>query len=141
MWWIGALQIALAAAGVPDAVPFTVRVDIDIVAGVPSAVVSSADAGLVLPACRGVVWQRFDPVTETFVALTDEPCGADGPGLPIGSSGLRAPLDPLPASGTVVRAVATWGVGCQPGLPVPVAGCTELRSSVSPIWTVRVADR
>lgn len=111
--------------------------DIEGTASVPVLVLRAASPGVVLAACKGVSWERFDVDAGGYVALEGLPCAADGPALPLTEEGLRIPMDAAPVNGSVVRAVVVVGTGCSAGMPLPVAGCQRVEAVSSGNHTVR----
>ena len=114
---------------VPDAEVPTVRV------------VSKGAAGLAIPACRGVVWQRFDARTSEYTPISTRPCGTMAPSLPLTDKGRSFEVDAPVRDGDVVRAVVVVGSGCATGVPFELAGCSAVVAVEGPTITVRGAKR
>jgi len=94
-------------------------------------------AEVMVPACRGVVWQRFDPVEQAYVAISVRPCGPTEIGTPLPAEGKTFTVDVSVSEGDVVRPVVVVGTGCQPELPFELARCKAVESVDGPTITVR----
>jgi hypothetical protein len=93
----------------------------------PIAEVKGA-ANVVVPACRGVEWQRFDAELARFVPVPGPGCGPMVPAIPVPAAGLKVPADVRLREGDNVRAVALIGVGCRPDQPLQLAKCARLEA-------------
>lgn len=93
----------------------------------PIAEVTGA-ANVVVPACRGVEWQRFDAELARFVPVPGPGCGPMVPAIPVPAAGLKVPADVRLREGDNVRAVALIGVGCRLDQPLQLAKCARLEA-------------
>jgi hypothetical protein len=94
-------------------------------------------SGLMVPACRGVVWQRFDARTNDYVPISDRPCSSMSPGLPVTPDGRTFEVDAPVQDGDVVRAVVVVGSGCTTGKPFELASCKTVVAVEGSTITVR----
>ena len=85
-------------------------------------------ANAVVPACRGVEWQRFDAELARFVPVPAEGCGAMSAALPLPAAGLTVAATVRLREGDNVRAVAIFGVGCRPDQPLQRGKCAKLEA-------------
>ena len=95
---------------------------------------------LSIPACRGVVWQRFDTKTEAYVAISVAPCDAMTPASVLPKEGRSFTVDADVADGDVVRAVVVVGSGCTSGQVFSLAQCATIVAVEGPTMTVRRAQ-
>lgn len=93
-------------------------------------------AGLSVPACRGVDWQRFDATAGRFLSIPQPGCGAPAAPLQVTAEGLRIVAPARVAPGQTVRAVVVLGEGCAPGLPIALASCRAVRALESKPLTI-----
>ena len=104
------------------------------------AVMVRATGGPVLvPACRGVVWERFDTASNRYEPMAAEPCGPLEPALSLDKEGTRFELSGDAPAAQVVRAIVVVGEGCEMGRPFPLAGCSRVSAVEGPTLTVRAA--
>ncbi len=94
-----------------------------------------------LPACRGVVWERFvqpdDGGEGRYETLPDAACGPSKPPIKVSKDGVRFTSPALEGAETVVlRTVAVVGLECSEVLPMPIGGCREVSSQVSTNITI-----
>ena len=107
-------------------------------ADVPTVVVRAAGGGSVaVPACRGVVWQRFDPGASAYTPISIRPCEAMAPAIVVTEEGRRFTVDAPVRDGDVVRAVVVVGSGCSAGQAFELAACASVVSVEGPTITVR----
>jgi len=99
--------------------------------------VRATGAPVLLPACRGVVWERFDPDANRYEPLTTRPCGPLAPGLTLDKEGTRFELETELATAQVVRAIVVFGEGCELDQPFPLARCRSVKAVDGPTLTVR----
>lgn len=85
-----------------------------------------------LPACRGVVWEAFDPATERFLPVPSPPCGASAPPIRLDQQGLRFDPPRQVARPAQVRVTALVGTGCRTDRPFAIAACQQAVFLVSP---------
>ena len=93
------------------------------------------------PASRGLVWEQFvqpeDGGDGYYTSLTEAPCEASKPPIKVSKEGVRFEAPATSGSGRLVlRPVAVIGVGCSEVLPMPIGGCTEMRSEIGPNITL-----
>lgn len=103
-------------------------------------IVPAQKGDLSIPACRGVVWQRFDTTTESYVAISAEPCGAMAPASVLPKDGRKFTVDGDVADGDVVRAVVVVGTECSSGHVFSLAQCATMVAVEGPTITVRRAE-
>ena len=108
-------------------------------AGRPTVVVRAPAGPAFLPGCRGVVWERFDADTRTFVPIVEAACAAAAPAVPIDAEGREFSAEVDLSGVQVVRALVVVGTGCRSGQPFLAAGCTEITSVAGPTINVRAA--
>jgi hypothetical protein len=106
---------------------------------VPAVVVTPTGAPVLVPACRGVVWERFDAKANRYEPIASPACGPLAPGLTLDKEGTRFRLDAEVPAAQVVRAVVVVGQGCQMDRPFPLAGCKTVTAVEGPTVTVRGA--
>ena len=134
------LWASLVAAGAPmtaaGAPPATVSI-------VPDAVVPTVriepieQKSLMIPACRGVVWQRFDQEQNRYTPVTKRPCGVMSPGIVVAAQGKTFSIDGKVNDGDVVRAVVVTGLECTVGQPFELADCATVVVVEGSTMTVR----
>lgn len=93
-----------------------------------------------IPSCRALSWERFDEATQTYAALPGPACGPMAPAIPLDEKGVNLEEAPLTAGFQVVRPVLIYGVGCRPGLPLPLAECDRIDALIGPYAPVRGAS-
>jgi hypothetical protein len=131
------LLAGFSAVNAAHAAP-PVTIEADASAAVPTVLVRPAGkAEVTIPACRGVVWQRFDPAAQAYVAISVRPCGPTEIGAPLPAEGRSFPVDVSVSEGDVVRPVVVVGTGCLPELPFELARCKAVESVDGPTITVR----
>jgi hypothetical protein len=123
---IGPVQAAKdAAASAPLA--------IEVVEGAVPAIRIKATRGSVLvPHCRGVLWQRFDATDQQFHAIPGAPCAPLASALSVDEQGQEVKAEVDFGDAQVVRAVVVVGTGCTVDRPFPLAACkvvTEVEST------------
>lgn len=101
--------------------------------------VRAAGAPVLVPACRGVVWERFDADANRYEPITTRPCGPLSPGLTLDKEGTRFELDLDVPTAQVVRAIVVFGEGCELGQPFPLARCRTVKAVDGPTLTVRAS--
>ena len=107
-------------------------------AKVPTVRVAAAGTGdVMVPACRGVVWQRFDEAAAGYVPVSTRPCTAMEPGQLVSPKGREFTIDGRVSDGDVVRAVVVVGVGCTTGQPFELADCDSVMVVEGTTTTVR----
>ena len=107
----------------------------------PSVQVVPVDGGdLSIPACRGVVWQRFDAPTESYVPISLTACAAMSPASVLPEDGRRFTVDSDVADGDVVRAVVVVGTDCSSGQVFSLAQCATIVAVEGPTITVRRSE-
>ena len=104
-------------------------------------VVPKGGGDLSIPACRGVVWQRFDAPSEGYVPISLEPCGAMAPASVLPDDGRRFTVDAEVVDGDVARAVIVVGTGCASGQVFSLAGCKSVVAVEGPTITVRSSKK
>lgn len=113
---------------------------VEVAEGPQTAVrVAATGAPVLVPACRGVVWERFDAEANRYEPVSLSPCGPLAPGLTLDKEGTRFVLDAEVTAAQVVRAVVVFGMGCQMDRPFPLARCEQVRSVEGPTLTVRAS--
>lgn len=113
-------------------------VTVEVLDGPQTAVrVAATGAPVLVPACRGVVWERFDAEANRYAPLAETPCGPLAPGLTLDKEGTRFVLDADVAAAQVVRAVVVVGQGCEMERPFPLARCKQVTAVEGPTLTVR----
>lgn len=129
--------VPMTAAGAP---PATVSIVSD--AGVPTVRIEPVgQKSLMIPACRGVVWQRFDQEQNRYAPVTKRPCGVMAPGIVVPAQGKTFAIDGKIKDGDVVRAVVVTGLECTVGQPFELADCATVAVVEGSTMTVRgVAD-
>lgn len=126
--------------GVASAAP-PVAVESVVESKVPAVRVTPASgAGVAVPSCRGVVWQRFDSQANTYIPISTRACGAMSPATTLTAEGTTFEVDAAIKDGDVVRAVVVAGTGCASGLPFELAGCDVVVAVEGPTITVRGFD-
>ena len=120
-------RIALAGPSGEGAVGGAAPATVHLTADRPPQVVIQAAEGLtvVVPACRGISWERFDTASGRFQAVAGAPCASGSGTRSVGPAGVTLTV-PDPAPVGVVRATVVVGVGCAPDLPLEVAGCSRI---------------
>jgi hypothetical protein len=98
----------------------------------PFVEVTASVLDVSLPACRGVVWERFDPDARVFLPISASPCAAMSPSTPVEAAALRFALDGDPQGSQVIRAVVVVGLGCRKNVPFELAGCKQVVSVKGP---------
>jgi len=104
--------------------------------------VRAASGSVHLPACRGVMWERFVSENEGFEAISGPTCGRAEPALKVGQDGHLFPFDgvlpPPPETGLfVVRPVVVVGEKCRENQPFWLAGCAVVRREFGPNLVIR----
>lgn len=107
--------------------------------GAPSVVITPADKGLRMPACRAVVWEAFQELTASYVPLPQQACGPTAAAVALDAP-LNSALAEVPPGVQVVRAVVTVGKGCKADLPLELAGCREVVAVEGPTISVRQTE-
>jgi len=126
--WIGAVGPASAGEAAT----------VEVVEG-PRVVVRATGRTVLVPACRGVIWEAFDLEAKTYAPLPDTPCGI-GAAHSVDAEGQTfVPTVEIPPR-TVVRAVVVVGEGCADGMPFELAECKRISAVVSRNLTVRGDD-
>lgn len=116
-------------------------VTIEVLDGTEAAVrVTATGAAVLVPACRGVVWERFDADANRYEPVSLSPCGPLAPGLTLDKQGTRFVLDAEVSTAQVIRAVVVVGLGCKMDRPFPLARCEEVSVVEGPTLTVRAAQ-
>jgi hypothetical protein len=105
-------------------------------------VLRSTGEDVFLPACRGVVWERFVQTegggAGRYVSLPAESCGPAKPPGKVSKDGVEFTVPQLEESGSVVvRAVAVVGVGCAPDRPMVIGNCNAVFPLKSSTITIR----
>lgn len=90
-----------------------------------------------IPACRGVVWQRFDADANSYIPISNRACPSFTVGVVLPDEGRTFEVDAPIKEGEIVRAVVVTGVGCTPALPFPMASCKSVVAVEGPTITVR----
>jgi len=107
-------------------------------AAVPTVKVVGKGSGTkLIPACRGVVWQRFDARTSDYTPISNQPCPAMAPALSLAADGQTFEVDAPVRDGDVVRAVVVVGTGCAAGKPFEMSDCATVVAVEGPTITVR----
>ena len=94
-----------------------------------------------LPACRGVVWERFvqpeDGSEGRYESITEDACTSSKAPIKVSKDGVgfSAPASAEATAG-VLRAVVVVGLGCAPDRPMAVGGCSSLHSEISANITI-----
>jgi hypothetical protein len=95
--------------------------------------------GAWIPACRPVQIERFDEVRSRWVAVGTQGCPDSRPAIALQDGAvLKTKVEADRFS--IFRFVLTYGVGCNEGLPLELAGCREFRSVVSGNLSVQPAQ-
>lgn len=134
------LWTSLLAGGVPataaGAPPATVSLVAD--AAVPTVRIEPIEKkSVMIPACRGVVWQRFDQQENRYTPVTKRPCGVMSPGIVVPAQGKTFAIDGKVKDGDVVRAVVVTGLECTAGQPFELADCATVVVIEGSTMTVR----
>ncbi|HCH63577.1 MAG TPA: hypothetical protein DFR83_12295 [Deltaproteobacteria bacterium] len=109
-------------------------------AAVPTVRVEPLESkSLMIPACRGVVWQRFDEKEARYVPISKRSCGVMSPGQIVPAQGKSFAVDGPVSDGDVVRAVVVTGLECTVGKPFALADCTKVVVLEGSTMTVRGA--
>lgn len=133
-----ALVAALTSGAAHAEEPVSVQID---EGGVPAVIVRpAAGAKVSVPACRGVVWQRFDPDAAVYEPISTRACKASEPATTLTEEGKRYSVDAKVKPDDVVRAVVVVGEGCTPGRPFSIADCKRVQAIEGPQLTVRAGD-
>jgi hypothetical protein len=103
----------------------------------PAVRVKAAAGEVAVPACRGVVWERFDAATDRYVPVPADPCGPLSNALFLDKEGIRFDLSLDVDSAQVVRAVVVVGTGCAKERPFPLGRCASVVAVEGPTLTVR----
>jgi hypothetical protein len=128
------LALVTLAAAVSAAPPVTIMVS---PGEQPAVVVKASGASVSVPACRGVVWERFDAEAGRYVPVDATPCGPLKEALILDKDGTRFALSFVAESAQVVRPVVVAGIGCREARPFPLAACTRVEAVEGPTITVR----
>ena len=102
----------------------------------PSVMVKAIGVDAVaLPACRGVVWERFEPDRGDggeYEVLPMKPCGSMTPAIWVDAGGLEfvAPDELGLVPGDAVRVNVVAGLECAQGVPFEIANCARLEQLV-----------
>ena len=132
---LGAAMCAIASVSYA-AGPATVTVVPD--AALPTVHLKPVDgASLMIPSCRGVVWQRFDEASGDYVPISSRPCGVMAPGQVVPKLGKKFVVDGPVKDGDVVRAVVVVGAKCTTGRPFELAECETVVAVEGSTMTVR----
>ena len=114
------------------------RVSIVADAGVPTVLVEPTGTETVMiPACRGVVWQRFDEKEGRYLPISKRSCGVMSPGQVVPKQGKTFAVDGPISDGDVVRAVVVTGLECTVGQPFALADCATVVVVEGSTMTVR----
>ncbi len=145
-WWTRSVVSSLVALalGVAVAVPLAAEaadlVEIRPLAGTPLPsveIVPVADVDVAIPSCRGVVWQRFDADSKSYVPISLKPCGAMSAASFLPEKGRRFTVDVDVLDGDVVRAVVVVGARCASGQVFSLSDCGSVVAVEGPTITVR----
>lgn len=109
--------------------------------GAAGVVLKASGEPVLLPDCRGVVWERFDADTRRYTPLPQAPCGPAKAAIRVDANGLPFPAPAAGAGFSVVRPTAVVGVGCKPDLPLELAGCARLVPVVGPNVSLQGENR
>lgn len=134
MWPSLYLLLGLAHADVPPVEMFVTDEGGRVVISVRATTRS-----VFIPSCRALSWERFDEATQTYSALPGAPCGPMAAAIPLDEKGMTLEEAPLTAGFQVVRPVLVYGMGCRPGLPLPIAECDRIDALIGPYTPVRGA--
>lgn len=133
---IAALVAAVLVPAARAAPPVVFEVVGD--ARAPAVMVKPAGNSTVsVPACRGVVWERFSAEDNRYVSVSTAACGPASDALPVTATGRRFDIDGKVKEGDVVRPVVVVGSGCAAERPFDLAGCRAVESVEGPTITVR----
>ena len=104
--------------------------------------VSASDKPVYVPACRGILWDLFNPETRLFEPAVVPACDGMKPAIRVDEEGhrfqLNASLPPFPKVGFhVVRPVVVYGLKCAENLPFPLSDCAEIKAEKGPQMVVR----
>jgi hypothetical protein len=130
MLWMGAMSPAWAA----DAVSVTV-----VPGELPRVQVSTTGPAVTMPDCRGLVWERFDPVSKGFTPLPSPPCGPTDHGKRLDKEPQTFIFEGEVTEEMVVRAVVVAGLECREGQAFVLADCKKI--TAWPSATVNVRPR
>lgn len=134
-------MLALIFSMIPSVVAAE-PVTVEVLDGPQTAVrVAATGDAVLVPSCRGVVWERFDAAADRYEPLASSPCGPLAPGLTLDKEGTRFALDAEVTAAQVVRAVVVVGQGCQMDRPFPLARCAQVSSVAGPTVTVRGSEQ
>ena len=136
-WWGGALF--LLGAGGANAQPEAVELlKLEVEPGtIPVVQVRAVKGTVFLPACRGVVWHRYDAGEDAWVVGTPAPCGAVSDAWVVEEEPRAFSAPDGLVKGDVIRPVFTVGKGCQEGQPMALANCQSVHTQTGPNVTVR----
>lgn len=87
-----------------------------------------APPGAVVPACRGLEWQRFDAELARFVPVPGPGCGPMIAAVAVPAAGLNVPAEVKLREGDNIRAVALVGLNCRADQPLQLAQCARLQA-------------
>lgn len=101
-------------------------------------VVPVAGRDVSIPACRGLVWQRFDAESNAYLPISLQPCDVMAPASALPKDGRRFTVDAGVVDGDVVRAVVVVGAKCTSGQVFSLANCSSVVAVEGPTITVRL---
>jgi hypothetical protein len=117
--------------------------DVEIVVGGPGEVhVRSTSGSVHVPACRGVLWDRFNPSSGVFEPAQAPVCPGIKDAIRVDEKGRSFAIDValpvLPDVGFhIVRPVIVYGSECSDKAPFPLAGCGGVQVVRGPQMVVR----
>ena len=126
------ILLSLAALVSANAGEPVFSISLNVQEGPSVTVLPIGEASIALPACRGIIWERFNPKTDEFDLLSTRPCEGLALSVPVGRQGESFPVPPELGigSGERVRVTVVVGVDCQPDLPLELAQCQRYEQRV-----------
>jgi hypothetical protein len=110
-----------------------VAADVEIAVGGPGEVRVRSTSGVVyVPACRGVLWEHFNPVSREFEPAQGPVCSGMKDAIRVDANGRSFSVDvALPALPDVgfhiVRPAVVYGLKCAEKAPFPLAQCGDIQ--------------
>ena len=120
-----------------------VAADVEIAVGGPGEVrVSAASGSVHVPACRGVMWDLFNPETSEFEPAQAPVCSGIKNAIRIDATGrsffVDVVLPALPDVGFhIVRPAVVFGTKCADKAPFALASCADVHVVRGPQMVIR----
>ena len=126
MWTFLALTLGWTTAQAQS--PFAIELQLS---NPPAVQIQSmGQLSIWLPACRGVMWERFNSNTEQFEWLALGPCEDSTLPERIDSAGKSVAAPVGVQSGDRLRVTVVVGVECKPDRPMEIAQCVRFEQMV-----------